>query len=79
MTSQDAEVLTFVCVCIAALIQKRLAIRGWLTGTAADGEDCVKFAKAHGVRAMVQKFPLEKAQEAYDHRSSARFRAVIAP
>ena len=63
----------------AALIQERLAIRGWPSGTAADSEDCVQFAKAHGVKTMVTTFPLDKAPEAYDHRSSARFRAVIVP
>ncbi|KAI0722069.1 chaperonin 10-like protein [Fomitopsis betulina] len=62
-----------------ALIQKRLAIRGWPSGTAVDSEDCVKFAKAHGVKTMFTTFPLDKAQEAYNHRSSARFRAVILP
>lgn len=64
---------------VAALIQKRLAIRGWPSGTAVDSEDCVKFAKAHGVKTMFTTFPLDKAQEAYNHRSSARFRAVILP
>lgn len=37
------------------------------------------FAKTHDVKVMVEKFPLNKAQEAYNHRSSARFRAVIVP
>jgi hypothetical protein len=31
------------------------------------------------VKCMVTKFPLDKANEAYDHRTSARFRAVIMP
>ncbi|KZT64746.1 GroES-like protein [Daedalea quercina L-15889] len=64
---------------LIALIQKRASIRGWPSGTAADSEDCVRFAKAHGIKTMVTRFPLDKAQEAYDHRSSARFRAVILP
>jgi len=64
---------------LMSLIQKRTSIRGWPSGTAADSEDCVKFAKANGVRTMVTKFPLDKAQEAYDHRGSARFRAVVMP
>jgi D-arabinose 1-dehydrogenase-like Zn-dependent alcohol dehydrogenase len=37
------------------------------------------FYKQQGIKCMVQKFPLEKAQEAYDHRSNARFRAVVMP
>jgi D-arabinose 1-dehydrogenase-like Zn-dependent alcohol dehydrogenase len=32
-----------------------------------------------GIKCMVQTFPLDKANEAYDHRSNARFRAVIVP
>ncbi|KAI0326639.1 GroES-like protein [Cubamyces sp. BRFM 1775] len=61
------------------VIASRLSIRGWPSGVATDSEDCLAFAKAHGIKCMVQLFPLDKAQEAYDHRSSARFRAVIVP
>ncbi|EED82256.1 predicted protein [Postia placenta Mad-698-R] len=64
---------------LGALVTKRLSVRGWPSGVAPDSEDCVKFAKVHGIRTMVQKFPLEKAEEAYNHRSTARFRAVIIP
>lgn len=42
-------------------------------------EETIEFAKFADVKCMVQEFPLEKAQEAYDHRSKARFRAVIVP
>lgn len=62
-----------------ALIQKRLSIRGWPAGTARDSEETMSFAQQQGVETMVQTFPLDKAQEAYDHRGSARFRAVIVP
>jgi len=64
---------------LSSLIAKRLSIRGWPGGVASDSEDCIKFAKVHGIKVMVQKFPLKQANEAYDHRSSARFRAVIIP
>ncbi|OCH95687.1 GroES-like protein [Obba rivulosa] len=63
----------------ASLVPKRLSIRGWPSGDAKDIEECVTFTKAHGLKCMVEKFPLHKAQEAYDHRSSAKFRAVIVP
>jgi D-arabinose 1-dehydrogenase-like Zn-dependent alcohol dehydrogenase len=69
-------VLTLFAV---ALIQKRTSIRGWPSGTAKDSEDTIKFYKQQGIKCMVQTFPLEKANEAYDHRTSARFRAVIVP
>lgn len=58
---------------------KRQSIRGWLCGDAKDSEDTLAFAQVHNIKVMVQKFPLDKAQEAYDHRSTARFRAVIVP
>lgn len=61
------------------MVSKRTSIRGWPSGTAKDSAACVEFAKNTNVRCMVQKFPLEKAQEAYEHRASARFRAVIVP
>lgn len=69
---------TLTCVA-GALISKRLTIRAWPSGHAGDSEDTLKFALAHGVKTLIQKFPLEKAQEAFDARSSARFRAVIVP
>ncbi|KAI0359967.1 GroES-like protein [Trametes cingulata] len=62
-----------------SMLGSRLAIRGWPSGTATDSEACLAFAQAHCIKCMVQLFPLDKAQEAYDHRSSARFRAVIVP
>ncbi|CDO74969.1 hypothetical protein BN946_scf184945.g41 [Trametes cinnabarina] len=68
-----------ISVSPVALISNRASIRGWPSGHATDSEACLAFAKAHNVKCMVQLFPLDKAQEAYDHRSSARFRAVIVP
>ncbi|GAA5847075.1 hypothetical protein JCM9279_002678 [Rhodotorula babjevae] len=61
------------------MIQKRLSIRGWPSGTAADSEDTVKFAQASGVECQIETYPLEKIQDAYDSmmNGKARFRAVI--
>ncbi|KAH9950820.1 GroES-like protein [Amylocystis lapponica] len=64
---------------IGMLIGKRLSLRGWPSGTAADSEACIRFSKVHGIKALVQTFPLAQANEAYDARASARFRAVIVP
>ena len=64
---------------LVPLIIKRAGIRGWPSGTAADCQDTIAFSKQRGVHCRVQEFPLEKAQEAYEHRSKARFRAVIVP
>nr|VWO99166.1 Uncharacterized protein [Ganoderma boninense] len=62
-----------------AMIGTRLSIRAWVCGHAVDSEDMLTFAKAHHVKVMVEKFPLDRAPEAYERRSSARFRAVIVP
>lgn len=35
------------------------------------------FTSLRGIKAAVTTFSLEKAQEAYDHRATARFRAII--
>lgn len=61
------------------MITKRLSIIGWPSGHAKDSEDTVMFAKQAGIHTMVEKYPLDKAQEAFDHLAAARFRAVIVP
>ena len=52
---------------------------GWYSGTAADSEDTLRFAELTGVRAMIEKYPLEKAPEAYQRMLSGRaqFRVVL--
>jgi D-arabinose 1-dehydrogenase-like Zn-dependent alcohol dehydrogenase len=75
----DTSRLTAGLHILAALLTKRLSIRGWPCGTARDSEETMMFAQQQDVKTMVQTFPLEKAQEAYDHRATARFRAVIVP
>lgn len=68
-----------IAVPVLPLMTKRVVIRGWPFGTGADCEDTVQFARAHDVKVMVEKFPLDRAQDAFDHRATARFRAVIVP
>ncbi|OJT01759.1 Alcohol dehydrogenase [Trametes pubescens] len=62
-----------------ALLLKRLSIRGWPCGSPKDAEDCLAFVQAKGIKCMVERFPLHMAQEAFDRRETARFRAVIVP
>ncbi|GAA5886569.1 hypothetical protein JCM16303_006612 [Sporobolomyces ruberrimus] len=64
---------------MAPLIQKRLSIRGWPSGTAQDSEETVKFAQNAGVECMCETFGLEQVQEAYDRmmEGKARFRCVL--
>jgi D-arabinose 1-dehydrogenase-like Zn-dependent alcohol dehydrogenase len=61
------------------LIQASRSIQGWASGTSADSEDTLRFAAMTGVRPMIEKFPLEKAAEAYARMMSgkAQFRVVL--
>ena len=61
------------------MVNGRQSVRGWGVGHARDCEDAIAFAQAHGIKPMVERFSLEQAKEAYERRSSARFRAVIVP
>lgn len=61
------------------LIRGRRSLQGWPSGPPSDSEDTVKFAVLTGVRPMIEKFPLERANEAYERMISgeAHFRAVL--
>jgi D-arabinose 1-dehydrogenase-like Zn-dependent alcohol dehydrogenase len=61
------------------LIVGRRRILGWYSGTPADSEDTLRFAEMTGVRPMIEKYPFEKAAEAYAHMLSgkAEFRVVL--
>jgi D-arabinose 1-dehydrogenase-like Zn-dependent alcohol dehydrogenase len=61
------------------LIMARRGIQGWPSGSAIDSEDTMQFSSLHGVRPMIERYPLEKAKEAYEQMMSGRvrFRAVL--
>jgi D-arabinose 1-dehydrogenase-like Zn-dependent alcohol dehydrogenase len=61
------------------LISASRTIQGWAAGTPADSEDTLRFAELTGVRAMIEAYPLEKADEAYARMMSgdAQFRVVL--
>ena len=61
------------------LIGGRKSIQGWPGGTAKDSEDTLRFSSLTGVRPMIERYPLEKAAEAYEQMISgrARFRVVL--
>ena len=61
------------------LIGGRKDIQGWPSGTAKDSEDTLRFSSLSGVRPMIERYPLEKAAEAYQQMISgrARFRVVL--
>ncbi|KAI0732756.1 GroES-like protein [Fomitopsis betulina] len=68
-----------VSVPVVSLLTKRIAVRGWPYGTGTDCEHTVQFARTNDVKVMVEQFPLDRAQDAFDRVASARFRAVIVP
>jgi D-arabinose 1-dehydrogenase-like Zn-dependent alcohol dehydrogenase len=57
------------------------SIVGWPSGHAYDSEETVAFSKLSGVRARIEKFSFDKAEEAYGKVMSnkVRFRAVLVP
>ena len=63
---------------IPLILQKR-AVAGWPSGTSIDSEDTLKFSSLFGVKALIEKYPLDKAPEAFERMMSgkARFRVVL--
>ena len=61
------------------LIGGSKTVRGWASGTARDSQDTLEFSVVSGVRPMIERYPLEKAADAYQQMISgkARFRVVL--
>jgi len=61
------------------LIMGSKSIRGWASGTARESQDTLEFSAFSGVRPMIERYPLEKAADAYNQMISgkARFRVVL--
>jgi len=68
-----------ITVSTTPLIMKGTSVHGWPSGHALDSEEAIAFAQRQNVKCMVERFPLDKAQEALDHMLSGkvRFRAVL--
>jgi len=66
-------------VMAAQLIGKRQSIVGWPSGTGMDSEDTLNFSALTGVRPMIETYPLEQAEEAFERMMSgkARFRVFL--
>ncbi|KAI9655889.1 MAG: hypothetical protein M1831_004734 [Alyxoria varia] len=58
---------------------KGLSVHCWPSGHALDCEEAIEFTQLEDVDCMVEEFPLEKANEAFDAmmNTSVRFRAVL--
>jgi propanol-preferring alcohol dehydrogenase len=56
-------------------------VAGWPSGTAIDSEETLTFSALTGVRARVETFKLEQAEEAFArmYENKVRFRAVLTP
>jgi len=61
------------------LLMNNRRVQGWASGVASDSEDTMRFAQMFGVRPMIEKFPIEKAAEAFERMISgkARYRVVL--
>lgn len=57
------------------------SVAGWPSGSAIDSEDTVNFSALTGVKARIEKFKLEDAEQAYAKvmENKVRFRAVLIP
>ncbi|BFZ61170.1 hypothetical protein YB2330_002229 [Saitoella coloradoensis] len=59
------------------LMLARSSVRGWTAGIPADNEECLRASEMLGVKCEVQRWPLERAEEAYREMRKAKFRHVI--
>ncbi|PHH78574.1 hypothetical protein CDD82_2965 [Ophiocordyceps australis] len=62
-----------------ALVLKGRSVHGWPSGHALDSEEAIRFAAAHGVKCMIEKYPLSDVQRAVDDLKAGkpRFRNVL--
>lgn len=58
---------------------KGVSVHGWPVGHALDCEETVSFAQNQNVNCMIEKFPLEKVEEAVQkvRDNKIRFRGVL--
>ncbi len=56
------------------LIMGRRSIVGWPSGTGMDSEDTLNFSALAGIKPMVETYPLDRANEAFDRMLSGKAR-----
>lgn len=63
------------------LLMGRKSVAGWPSGTAKDSEDTLQFSALTGTTPMIEEYPLEEVNEAYERmiNNKARFRIVLRP
>src|SRR6266487_3522990 len=66
-------------ISVMPLIMGRRSVSGCYSGTARDSQDTLEFSALTGVHPMIEKYPLNRAAEAYEemHSGKVRFRVVL--
>ncbi|MFI5712370.1 alcohol dehydrogenase catalytic domain-containing protein [Kribbella sp. NPDC051620] len=59
------------------LADTRLSVSGWYSGVAQDSEETLNFAVLKGIRPIIETYPLEQAEEAWQHQPKANLRIVL--
>jgi alcohol dehydrogenase, propanol-preferring len=61
------------------LLNGRRTVRGWTSGQAKDSEETIRFSVLTDIRPLIETFPLEQANDAFERMMSSkvRFRAVL--
>ena len=62
-----------------ALLNKGATLMGWPSGHALDSEEAIRFASTHGIKCMINTYPLKDVQQAVDDLAAGkpRFRNVL--
>jgi D-arabinose 1-dehydrogenase-like Zn-dependent alcohol dehydrogenase len=60
-----------------ALADSRISVSGWYSGVAQDSEDTLNFAVLKGIRPIIETYPLEEAEAAWQHQPKANLRIVL--
>jgi D-arabinose 1-dehydrogenase-like Zn-dependent alcohol dehydrogenase len=55
----------------------RLSVSGWYSGVAQDSEETLNFAVLKNIRPIIETYPLEQAEEAWQHQPKANLRIVL--
>ncbi|KAI5926243.1 putative alcohol dehydrogenase [Camillea tinctor] len=68
-----------IVVDTAVMLKNCASIQSWLCGHATDSEEAIRFTELANIDCMIEKFPLDQANDAYNQMLSGkvRFRAVI--
>ncbi|GAA1720711.1 alcohol dehydrogenase [Kribbella yunnanensis] len=59
------------------LADTRLTVSGWYSGVAQDSEDTLNFAVLKNIRPIIETYPLEEAEAAWQHQPKANLRIVL--